>query len=238
MKIKLRTLYLILFGVIFCALVIVMLSAFSNVKVSSSDVYIKPKVIIDAGHGGEDGGAEAGGVLEKDINLSVSLILSDMLRAQGFEVEEVRREDISVYSDSAETLSQKKTSDLHNRSELFNRDADNVVISIHQNKFENPKYFGTQIFYSKNNEKSPMLAESIKTAVTMLLQPDNTRECKPASSDIFILDQAQVPAVIVECGFLSNEEERQKLQTEEYQKKLAFSIMLGFLDYNQKNQPT
>ena len=234
MRIKLRTLYLIVFGVIFCALVILMLSAFSNVKASSSEVYIKPKVIIDAGHGGEDGGAEAGGVVEKDINLSISLILADMLRAQGFEVEEVRREDISVYSDEAETLSQKKTSDLHNRSDLFNCDPNNVVISIHQNKFENPKYFGTQIFYSTNDGNSPVLAESIKTAVTMLLQPDNARECKPASSEIFILDQAKVPAVIVECGFLSNEQERQKLMTEEYQKKLAFSIMLGFLDYNQK----
>ena len=235
MKIKLKTMYIIICAVLFCAFVIVMLSAFSDVKVSVVLPPEKPKIIIDAGHGGEDGGAEVDDILEKDINLNISLILRDMLQSNGCDVTTVRDSDISVYSDGADSLSEKKTSDLHNRVNLFNSDTNNIVVSIHQNKFENSKYSGTQVFYSTNNEHSAELAESIQTAVVMLLQPDNTRELKPATKEIYILDQATVPAVIVECGFLSNDEERGNLSDEAYQKKMAYAIMLGIMDYCNKN---
>ncbi|MBQ3416669.1 MAG: N-acetylmuramoyl-L-alanine amidase [Ruminococcus sp.] len=236
MKIKLKTLYIIICAVLFCVFAIILFSAFSDVKVSAELSENHPTIIIDAGHGGEDGGAEVNGVLEKDINLNISLMLRDMLIANGYDVKTVRDSDISVYSDGADTLSEKKTSDLHNRVNLFNSDGNNIVVSIHQNKFENSKYSGTQVFYSDNHKNSVVLAESIRTAVVMLLQPDNTRELKPASKDIFILDQANVPAVIVECGFLSNDEERQKLTDEAYQKKMAYSIMLGIMDYCNKQE--
>ncbi|MBE6737119.1 MAG: N-acetylmuramoyl-L-alanine amidase [Ruminococcaceae bacterium] len=192
----------------------------------------KPVIVIDCGHGGEDGGAvSSDGVLEKDINLKIGLVLEKFFLQGGFKVRMIRREDISVYDDSAETLREKKVSDLHKRAEICNSDSRNIYISIHQNKFEDSKYYGTQVFYSKNNPESKELAECIRAAVKGLLQNENERKCKEATKDIYVLDNAQVPAVIVECGFLSNYEETQKLLTDEYRNQLAYSIYSGFLEY-------
>ena len=230
---KLKTVYIIAFAAILLSFILIMISSFSNITAHTSGSVdsVRPVFIIDAGHGGEDGGAEVDSVLEKDINLSIADKLADILRLSGYEVKEVRDTDISVYSDDAETLREKKKSDLNNRVELFNSDENNIVISIHQNKFDSPKYSGTQLFYSVNNSESSVLAEKIRTAVVMLIQQDNTRELKKGSKDIFILDKAEVPAVIVECGFLSNDNERKKLTDEEYQKKLAYCIAMGAMDY-------
>ena len=232
---KLKTVYIIILTVILICFCVMMYAAFSNIAVhTSSDAdNTKPVIIIDAGHGGEDGGAEADGVLEKDINLSIADKLADMLRLSGYTVREIRDEDISVYSDDAETLHQKKVSDLNNRVETFNSSENNIVVSIHQNKFEQSAYSGAQIFYSANAPESAMLAEAIRGAVVSLLQPDNTRELKKAGSDIYILDQAQVPAVIVECGFISNVDERAKLMDEGYQSEMAYAIAMGVLEYVQ-----
>ena len=232
---KLRTVYLIILTVILISFCVIMYSAFSNIAVrTSSDeaAYPKPYIVADAGHGGEDGGAEADGVLEKDINLSISDKLADMLRLCGYYVTEVRDEDISVYDrESSDTLREKKVSDLNKRARIFNSSADNIAVSIHQNKFDNSAYSGTQIFYSTNNDKSFLLAEAIRRSVVGLLQKDNKRELKPAGKDIFVLDKAQVPAVIVECGFLSNDEERSKLLDKNYQSEMAYSIAMGVLEY-------
>lgn len=235
---KLRTVYILIFAAIFLVVCIVMISSFSDIaQLTSKDVDPDvPTIIIDAGHGGEDGGAEVDGVLEKDVNLMIARKVSDILRLNGYQVKEVRTEDISVYSDNAETLRQKKVSDLENRVKLFNEDSKNIVVSIHQNKFDSAKYHGTQLFYSTNHPESEKLARAIQTSVVMLLQNDNTRELKPSGNDIFILKNAEVPAVIVECGFLSNSEERQKLTDEAYQQELAYAIAMGVIDYhNQKN---
>lgn len=224
--------------VIICVCVL-LYSAFSNsaIHTSSDDIAEDmPHIVIDAGHGGEDGGAEADGVLEKDINLNIANKLADVLRLCGYRVTEIRDEDISVYTDDAETLRQKKTSDLKRRAEIFNEDVNNIVVSIHQNKFDNSAYSGTQVFYSTNNENSAILAESIRNSVVSLLQKDNTRELKPANSDIYVLDHAQVPAVIVECGFLSNSEERAKLLDERYQSEMAYAVAMGVLEYSEKER--
>lgn len=196
-------------------------------------------VILDAGHGGEDGGAVGvDGIIEKDINLAITLKLKDLLEVSGYNVVLTRDKDVSIYDDDAESLREKKRSDLRNRSEIIEDNSKNknaVFVSIHQNKFPNPKYFGTQIFYSKNDPKSEELANSVKDSVVNLIQPENTRAIKPADQKIFLLHNAHVPAIVVECGFLSNEEEAKKLGNEEYQDKMAFSIycgMLGFLINN------
>lgn len=240
MYMKLRTAYILILGAIFLVICLVMISSFSDIALLVSrdtEPLGTPTVIIDAGHGGEDGGAEVEGVLEKDVNLAISEKTADILRLCGYRVKEVRTEDISVYSDDAETLREKKVSDLHNRVDLFNEYDDNIVVSIHQNKFDNSKYFGTQLFYSTNHPDSNLLAKAIQTSVVMLLQNDNTRELKPAGKDIFILDHAEVPAVIVECGFLSNPDERQKLTDDTYQQEIAYAIAMGVIDYcNQKNK--
>ena len=107
----------------------------------------------------------------------------------------------------------------------------NILLFKTQNKFPNPKYFGTQIFYSKNDQNSQKLAGSIKESVVGFLQSQNTREIKPANKKIFLLNKAQIPAVVVECGFLSNEEEAKKLSNDSYQSKMAFSIYCGIINY-------
>lgn len=230
---KMKTAYWIIFVSLFLCLIILLFSSFSNVAVHTS-AEVKdssPLIIIDAGHGGEDGGAQAEGVLEKDINLQISEKLADMLRLSGFRVKEIRETDISVYDNNSDTLREKKVSDLKNRVAAFNSDKNNIVVSIHQNKFENSAYSGTQIFYSVNDPRSAVLADAIRRSVTSLLQNDNKRELKPAGSDIYILDKAEVSAVIVECGFLSNPEERAKLTDEKYQSEMAYSIAMGVLEY-------
>ncbi len=193
-----------------------------------------PVIVIDAGHGGEDGGASANGLLEKDINLSIALKLRDMLTISGYKVVMTRDSDVSVYDSTADTTREKKVSDLKNRAEMINSSKNNILVSIHQNKFEQSQYFGTQMFYSKNDPKSAVLAEELRKSVTGMLQPDNKRELKQADSNIYILDKAQVPAVIVECGFLSNEEEAKKLADSDYQQKMAFAIYSGILGYMNK----
>lgn len=211
-----------------------MITAFKNISFQAMEDRITDfsTIIIDAGHGGEDGGCVAkDGTLEKDINLSISKKLSEMLRKKGFNVREIRTEDISIYNDNSETLSEKKTSDLHNRLAIFNSNENNVIISIHQNHFNDSSYYGTQVFYSKNNSNSKILAEAVRKSVKESLQKDNERETKQADKSIFLLDNATVPAVIVECGFLSNDNEREKLKTDEYQNEMAYAICLGFLEY-------
>lgn len=199
-----------------------------------SENTLQPVIVIDAGHGGEDGGASANGLLEKDINLSIALKLRDMLTVSGYKVVMTREDDVSVYDSTADTTREKKVSDLKNRVKIINDSKNNILVSIHQNKFEQSQYFGTQMFYSKNNPKSAVLAEELRKSVTGFLQPDNKRELKQADSSIYILDKAEVPAVIVECGFLSNEDEAKKLADSDYQQKMAFSIYSGIMGYMNK----
>ena len=215
------------------AFVFLMISAALNIKVSVSSENVKsmPTIVIDAGHGGEDGGAVSeSGVLEKDINLSIANDTSALFYLLGFDVKQTRKTDIAL-DNGEDTIRKRKVSDMKKRLEIFNYPEENTIISIHQNKFSESKYHGTQIFYSPNNPKSKQLADSIKYSVKGLLQPDNERECKKADSGIYLLKNTNNPAVIVECGFISNGEECKNLLDSQYQKQMAFSITAGFLSY-------
>ncbi|HCI59914.1 MAG TPA: N-acetylmuramoyl-L-alanine amidase [Ruminococcus sp.] len=215
------------------AFVFLMISAALNIKVSVSSENVKsmPTIVIDAGHGGEDGGAVSdSGVLEKDINLSIANDTSALFYMLGFDVTQTRKTDIAL-DNVEDTIRKRKVSDMKKRLEIFNSSEENTVISIHQNKFSESKYHGTQIFYSPNNPKSKQLADSIKYSVKGLLQPDNERECKKADSGIYLLKNTNNPAVIVECGFISNGEECKNLLDSQYQKQMAYSITAGFLSY-------
>lgn len=233
-RMKVKTIYLMILAVIMITFCLVMYSAFSNItaRTAADSLEQQPMIVIDAGHGGEDGGAEVDGVLEKDINLSIAGKLSEILRLCGCRVTEIRDEDISVYDSDAQTLREKKVSDLKRRVEIANESDNNILVSIHQNKFDNSAYSGAQLFYSSNHDDSRVLAESIRGAITSLLQKDNTRELKPAGSDIYLLDHTEVPAVIVECGFLSNQEERSKLMDDDYQNEMAYAVAMGVLEYS------
>lgn len=234
--IVLKRIYILILLAFFCVSA-VSVGVLANLDIKATAVssgYISnnyPTVVIDAGHGGEDGGAVSQlGSLEKDINLDICLTLEKLLVQGGYNTKMIRNTDVSVHDEDAETTRQRKVSDIHNRVEAANSDRNNILVSIHQNHFSESKYFGTQVFYSRNNANSQVLAENIRTAVTSLLQPENTRKCKE-SSDVYLLDNTTVPAVIIECGFLSNPDEAYLLSQEDYRDSMAYSIYLGIVEY-------
>ncbi len=192
-----------------------------------------PIIIIDAGHGGFDGGAVASdGTVEKDINLSIALYLQEYLSLFNIKTVMIRDTDTSVEDDGLNTIRQKKSSDLHNRMKIMEETDNAIFISIHQNKYHDPKYSGTQVFYSpKTKEDSQVLAQTIQDCIVNTLQKDNKRQIKECGTSVFLMYSAVKPAVLVECGFLSNIEETNKLKTPEYQKKLAFCIAMGIQNY-------
>ncbi len=192
----------------------------------------RPIIVIDAGHGGEDGGTiGVNGVYEKDVNLKITLFLADWLRADGYEVVLTRTEDILLYDRNSNYHGQKKVQDLAARRKIAESYENAVFISIHMNAFPEAKYRGLQVYYSKNEPSSQALAAEIQTRTRELLLPDNTRKIKSAGENIYLLDRLTCPAVLVECGFLSNPEECAQLATEEYQKKLAFSLYVSLINY-------
>ena len=191
-----------------------------------------PLIIIDAGHGGEDGGVQtADGIPEKDVNLSVAEKLEATLKARGFETLMTRTDDTLTYDESKTTMREKKVSDIHNRASLIEAHPGCVVLSIHQNYFEDTRCTGTQVFFSPNHAGSEALANAIQSAVVAALQPGNTRAVKQSGKEIYLLYHAAVPAVMVECGFLSNPEEAARLLDETYQSDLAAAIADGLEAY-------
>lgn len=208
----------------------------SKIRLETSAQPLKnmPKILIDPGHGDQDGGAVCNGVLEKDINLLISKDSADLIRLMGFDTALTRDSDNFV-SDSGSNVKERKLNDMKARLKMYNADESNVIISIHQNKFSDSKAHGSQIFYSPNNELSKSLAESMKRSVNSMLLTGLDRECKKAGNDIYLLKNTNKPAVIVECGFISNFEECQKLKSREYQKQLAFCVTAGLLEYYNSN---
>lgn len=225
---------------IFCVLATVVL----NVAEYSSSIMAMgtangtvETIIIDAGHGGEDGGAiGVDGVVEKNLNLPIALEVAKQLKKQGLSVVLTRDGDYATYSEEAKTLGQKKTSDIHNRFALIEDTKNCIFVSIHMNHYDSEYCSGAQTFYSDNNEDSAVLAQKIQNAIREEIQHDNERQIKPATSSIYLLYYAEVPAVLVECGFISNIEESKKLQDPEYQNKIAKSISNGILDYLGKTE--
>lgn len=193
---------------------------------------LKQTVIIDAGHGGDDGGAIGiDGTVEKDINLDIALKLEKLLKFYGFDVIMTRTEDIMTCDDGLDSLRKRKVSDIHNRFDVLEKNPDAVFISIHQNKFEDNSQHGTQVFYSGNNDESKLLAESIQNSIVSVLQPDNSRVVKKSGSGIYLLYHAKLPAVLVECGFISNHAEVKRLNDENYRMKIAILIADGLIKY-------
>lgn len=189
-------------------------------------------VIIDAGHGGEDGGAVAAdGTVEQYINLQISKYLEAQLNVLGIETVMTRTTEDSIHSADAATTRERKVSDIHNRMRIMENTKNAVFVSIHQNKFDSRREWGTQVFYSPNTTSSAALADCIQQSVIRNLQPNNKRVIKKSGSSIYLLYYAKKTAVLVECGFLSNPQETEKLKDENYQKQMAFSIAMGILEY-------
>lgn len=191
-----------------------------------------PLIIIDAGHGGLDGGAVAAdGTQEQYINLDIALKLRDSLEQKGFRTLLTRTDNNSIHDEDAKTTREKKVSDIHNRLKIIEENPDSIFVSIHQNHYSESKYWGTQVFYSSNNAESSVLAQFIQSGVVADLQPENTRKIKQSGDSIYLLYHAEIPAVMVECGFLSNVQETAKLNDNNYRQQMADSICGGIVNY-------
>ncbi len=191
---------------------------------ASSDISEK-LILLDAGHGGEDGGTVGvNGVYEKTLNLEMSAALEVYLRFAGFEVVQTRTEDVLLYDKTADFKGRKKMLDLAERLRIAEELLPDLFISIHMNAFPDGKYSGLTVYYSPNDEQSRVAAEEMRTSVINLLQPGNNRELKRAGSNIYLLNRLDTPSVLVECGFLSNDAECELLCTKEYRNKLSFVL--------------
>ena len=188
----------------------------------------KKVIVIDVGHGGTDPGKiSTDGTKEKDINLEIAGYLKDYLIAQDYTVYLTRNTDCGLYNENA---SNKKSSDLRNRVQFFQEKKAFLVVSIHQNSYSDPLQHGAQTFYNSFGTSAKQLAENIQAS---LLSIDNTNTRTAKSSDsYYILKNSSMPAVIIECGFLSNPEETAKLTDPNHQKKLAYAISLGICEYD------
>ncbi len=185
-------------------------------------------VVIDAGHGGADPGkVGVDGSLEKDINLQIARKLQQFLTMEDVEVILTRESDEGLYDENA---SNKKVQDMKNRVAIIEEEEPALTVSIHQNSYHEEYVHGAQAFYYAGSEQSKELAERIQQVMTLELDRDNTRQAK-ANDSYYLLKKTSSPIVIVECGFLSNYEEAQKLSSELYQEKVAWAIHLAVLQY-------
>ncbi|MCQ2479317.1 MAG: N-acetylmuramoyl-L-alanine amidase [Clostridia bacterium] len=217
-------------------ILLILLSIYTYLKNDTVSVFnqthLKQTVIVDAGHGGADGGAIGiDGTVEKEINLQIANKLKCILHLYGYNVIMTRDDDESIHDDDAKTIRQKKVSDIHNRERIINENPDAVFISIHQNKYSDTAVHGTQVFYSKNNPLSPSLAQNVQDSVVENLQKDNYKTIKKSGTEIYLLYHSPIPSIMVECGFVSNSDELTKLKDQEYQLKLAESIADGILNF-------
>lgn len=212
--------YLFVFGL--CLLATVFGSHAITVMSESIPLEGRHCIIIDAGHGGVDGGATScTGVLESNINLEISLRLDDLLHLLGYDTSMIRTTDISVYTEG-ETIAVKKVSDLKQRVKLINEAENALLISIHQNHFSDSRYSGAQVFYPQT-DGSEELARLMQSTFVSTVNPGSNRQVKKASG-VYLMEHISCTGVLVECGFLSNPEEEAKLRSPEYQKELCCVI--------------
>ena len=186
-------------------------------------------IIIDAGHGGEDGGATScSGVLESQINLEIALRLQDLFHLLGYRTLMIRTSDVSVYTEG-NTIAAKKVSDLRQRVRIVNGTTDGILISIHQNTFPVGKYSGAQVFYN-DADGSKRLAQMMQSAFIETINPGSNRKSK-TSHGIYLMEKVQNTAVLVECGFLSNPQEEAQLRSKDYQQKICCVIVSSVGSY-------
>ena len=205
-------------------------NASKNLELKQSGEFI---LIIDPGHGGFDPGAVASdGTAESGINLAGGLQMEEMARLLGVETDMTRREDVSTESDASAAVRQRKNSDLKNRVEQINGVSGGVLVSLHQNSLPQvPAVHGAQVFYSEV-EGSRELAETVQAALNTVIN-DRNKEVKAAGGGVYLLKNAKIPAILVECGFLSNGDETVLLNTQAHQNRLALTILASVLEHLQ-----
>ncbi len=232
---KLRPLVSVYLIVLLVFLLIVQLgSQVVTVMIEKSPIENRHCIILDAGHGGIDGGATScSGVLESHINLQISQRLNDLLKFLGHGTKMIRTTDTSVYTEG-NSIAAQKVSDLKNRVKTVNETENALLVSIHQNTFSDGRYSGAQVFYAKD-DASKILAAKMQSAFIETLNPGSNRKCKP-SEGIYLLQNIEAPGILIECGFLTNAEEDAKLNDADYQKKVA-CVIASILSQYLKNAP-
>lgn len=186
-------------------------------------------IVIDPGHGGEDGGTTScTGVLESHINLEIGMRLDDLLHLLGVKTVIIRTTDRSVHT-TGNTIAERKVSDLKERVRIINEIKPVMAVSIHQNYYSDNRYYGPQVFYGHSG-KSKAAAEYVQTALNSNLAPQSTRRAKQAEG-IFLMKNITSTGILIECGFLSNQQEEAKLRSDEYQKKLCGVISAAIVNY-------
>lgn len=230
----------IVFGLLFSSLIFLISNAIYPMNIQneqSADLLQKyPTVIIDAGHGGEDGGAIGiNGALEKDLNLSIAKKLYDELTASGIVCVMTRNDDRLLYDKNTNYEGRKKALDMQARLEIAAKYPDAIFVSIHQNTFTEEKYSGLQVYYSTNSPLSIKLAQTVENTLKANLQPTNDRSSKADNGKIYLLRKLSCPSVLVECGFISNNKECELLCDDGYQTRLAETLsdaIIAFLNEN------
>ena len=188
-------------------------------------------IVIDAGHGKPDEGAQSSrGTTEAETNLKIALKLQNLLEQSGSTVVLTRSDENAIYDLDAKTLKEKKISDIHNRVKIGNESSADIFVSIHLNKIPQQQYDGWQTFYNAKSQDGQKLAVAIQNNLNNAIQKENNRVAK-SIENIYIIKHVEIPITIVECGFLSNPEEEQKLLEDEYQNRLAWGIYNGIVDY-------
>lgn len=197
----------------------------------SASVTQAPLIILDAGHGGTDGGSSSpNGTLECNLNLQVTLKTDAVLGLLGEETLLVRDTDTDLADPDAKTISQKKVTDIRNRVSLVNSHPESVLISIHQNTYPEQQCHGAQVFYGTVGD-SKLLAQQLQDNLSNFVDPTNQRKAKAISPDVYLMKHIKVPGILVECGFLTNPEEEAKLKSEAYQKQLAIAIAVTAINH-------
>lgn len=222
-------------GLLSCCVVVLAISgAVRSAEKSESTMATasdKQVILLDAGHGGIDsGGVGINGAYEKDINLSIVKNLGALLTLSGYEVVYTRTEDISIYDNGVEGIRNQKISDMENRLEIIERYPESIFLSVHQNQYTDKAYFGGQMFYTTNNSGNFRLATIMQNKFAEL-QTGNDRSVKLIDNNLYLFKNTKQPALLIECGFLSNENDAANLSTPEYQKKVAFTIYRGLTEY-------
>lgn len=228
-----KTKYLIL--IIVSIILILLVSILRLKKPESKQVFYLPitnKIIaIDPGHGGPDPGkVSKNGLMEDELNLEIALNLKRLIEQSGGIVIMTRETEEGLHSPLAKTLREMKREDLHKRKEIVDKNESHIFVSIHLNSFTKTNYHGAQAFYKKDSKESEKLALIIQDGLRNILDPDNNREPQDRD-DIFLLNEIDIPSVLIECGFLSNEREAELLADELYQEKVAWSIYIGIMNY-------
>lgn len=193
-----------------------------TVMAQRSPVEREYTIVIDAGHGGEDGGAvSCTGVMEKQINLEISLKLNDLFHLLGCKTRMIRTDDRSIYT-TGDTIARRKVSDLKERVRMLEETENPILVSIHQNLFPDARYSGAQVFYGRAGEGQG-LAEELQSIFRQTINPGSNREAKQGKN-IYLMEHTPCTGVLVECGFLSNPEEEALLRGKDYQQKICIVI--------------